>query len=304
MSNDSDMHLKQQLVEATDAVRKKFNTIKRNLSEDQSVLQKFYEPIRSPLETLVQTVKKRRTTSPQKISSTNQLLDSKPMQEETQEVPSQFPFINTPPHSPYMESDALTNLEKFIEAHLYNVKIAHRDYDTLYGVRYDKNKDTFHIGACRVEFRDGNINLFINNKKISGFKLSHELCNMIFLKNPTQVLSNSDNEIFRTILKSTNAAYKNYDIRGGLNVTDSRKSGIVANIISPSRLRPKQGGGINLKTKVYNRKRNVEYVYWNNVKELIDRLKLLWASKMVGHTGHENEISSIIEELREEGIIY
>ena len=36
----------------------------------------------------------------------------------------------------------------------------------------------------------------------------------------------------------------------------------------------------------------------------MDRLRLLWSSKVAGHTGHDNEIMSIIEELWEEGIIY
>ena len=40
----------------------------------------------------------------------------------------------------------------------------------------------------------------------------------------------------------------------------------------------------------------------NKPKELVDRL--LWSSKVAGHTGHDNEIMSIIEELREWGIIY
>lgn len=296
MSEESDMHVKRQLIEATDAVRKKFNSIKRGRVEDQSVLQKFYEPISNPLQTLVQAVKKRKTTSPQKIqtsemSPTGQLFDST--------------FINnTPPTSPYMESNVPISLDQVIEMHLDNIKMTHPDYDNLYGVRYDEDSDTFHMGSRRAEFGDGNMTLFFNNKKIGSFKLTPELCNTIFLKNPPILLRLSDIQTFKKLLTLSNAAYKDYDVRGGLNVTDSKKSGIVTNIMSPPRLRSKQGGGINVKNKLLNRKRNVEYVYWNNVKELIDRLKLLWGSRMAGHTGHDNEILSIIEELREEGVIY
>lgn len=49
---------------------------------------------------------------------------------------------------------------------------------------------------------------------------------------------------------------------------------------------------------------DVDYVHWNDPKELVDRLRLLIESKCVGHTGHDNEINSILEELREDGIIY
>jgi len=48
---------------------------------------------------------------------------------------------------------------------------------------------------------------------------------------------------------------------------------------------------------------SINYVYWDDPNKLVDRLKLLVASKQAGHTGHKNEIVSIIEELREAKII-
>ena len=45
-------------------------------------------------------------------------------------------------------------------------------------------------------------------------------------------------------------------------------------------------------------------MYWNDVNELVDRLKLLVAEKSAGNNSHDNEIMSIIEELREERLIY
>ena len=54
----------------------------------------------------------------------------------------------------------------------------------------------------------------------------------------------------------------------------------------------------------YNTK-PVEYAYWDDANELVDRLRLLVASKQAGNTtSHDNEILSIIEELREAGVIY
>lgn len=50
-------------------------------------------------------------------------------------------------------------------------------------------------------------------------------------------------------------------------------------------------------------KQNI-YEYWDNPNELVERHRLLYASANAGHTGHENEMLSIIEELREAGIIY
>lgn len=45
------------------------------------------------------------------------------------------------------------------------------------------------------------------------------------------------------------------------------------------------------------------FVYWNDVNELVSRLRLLVSSASAGHTGHNNEIISIMEELREADII-
>ena len=44
----------------------------------------------------------------------------------------------------------------------------------------------------------------------------------------------------------------------------------------------------------------IDYVHWNP-NELMDRLRLLEASRQAGHNAHE--ILSIIEELREAGLV-
>lgn len=44
-------------------------------------------------------------------------------------------------------------------------------------------------------------------------------------------------------------------------------------------------------------------MYWNDPNELVNRLRLLVASTSAGHTSHNNEITAIIEELKESNII-
>ena len=48
----------------------------------------------------------------------------------------------------------------------------------------------------------------------------------------------------------------------------------------------------------------MDYVYWDDPNELVDRLRLLLAERSGGNQSHINEIVSIIEELREAGIVY
>ena len=47
----------------------------------------------------------------------------------------------------------------------------------------------------------------------------------------------------------------------------------------------------------------IDYVYWDDPSELVDRLRLLEASRQADHNAHDNEILSIIEELREANLI-
>lgn len=47
----------------------------------------------------------------------------------------------------------------------------------------------------------------------------------------------------------------------------------------------------------------IDYVHWNDPNELVDRLRLLDASRQAGNNAHDNEIMSIIEELCEAGFI-
>ena len=47
----------------------------------------------------------------------------------------------------------------------------------------------------------------------------------------------------------------------------------------------------------------IEYIYYDDLNELVDRLEILIREQNSGHTGHNNEIQSILEELREAGVI-
>lgn len=50
-------------------------------------------------------------------------------------------------------------------------------------------------------------------------------------------------------------------------------------------------------------RRKTQYTYWDDPNELVERLYLLHCSKEAGNTGLDNEIISIVEELREAGYI-
>lgn len=62
------------------------------------------------------------------------------------------------------------------------------------------------------------------------------------------------------------------------------------------------GEGVEKKFIPYTE--NIVYEYYDDVNEIVDRLMLLVSSKGAGNTNHDQEINSIIEELRERGVIH
>lgn len=63
------------------------------------------------------------------------------------------------------------------------------------------------------------------------------------------------------------------------------------------------GNGLLPRFKVTKPNSRTDYLYWDDPNELVNRLKLLVAERSAGNHNHENEILSIIEELREGGYI-
>jgi len=63
------------------------------------------------------------------------------------------------------------------------------------------------------------------------------------------------------------------------------------------------GIGTNIPSAVRLTDNEMDYVHWDDPNELVDRLQLLNASRRADNNAHDNEILSIIEELREAGLI-
>lgn len=89
---------------------------------------------------------------------------------------------------------------------------------------------------------------------------------------------------------------------------EKKKPYIPRALRSSSRLSNKNatGQGLDFTTKQFHKHVGTctnTLTYWDDPNELVDRLRLLASSASAGHTGHNNEIISIIEELREANLI-
>lgn len=136
----------------------------------------------------------------------------------------------------------------------------------------------------------GDSSLIMNKTiiKIKGktFKNTKGLRELILKHNPkTETFNKSDLENYKQILELSK------------NPITRNRSNKYQKIIKP--IFPK-GDGL-LKSTISGNK--VDYKYWDNPNEIVDRLKLLIASTSAGNNSHKNEIVAIIEELKEAKII-
>ncbi|KAL4123055.1 hypothetical protein QTP88_015287 [Uroleucon formosanum] len=155
------------------------------------------------------------------------------------------------------------------------------DIDKTYGPKVQKNG--------RVVLGKKEIDLVDNTLTIEGmsYPLTQGLGNLIFSKNP-KVYTKNDLDAYKSILIQT-SAHLTAD-GGKIKKGGNKYSDIIQNLF-------RSGRGLSMKLQKHN------LVYWNDPNELVDRLRLLLASKAAGNTGVSNEIISIFEELHEAGLI-
>lgn len=161
-----------------------------------------------------------------------------------------------------------------------------KEFDHKYGIRLDTDIEALMIGDSRVNI-DGN-DILVKNRRYRGTQGLYEL---LFKKDPKH-FTEEDITNYRNIVKKTNAHRRHYKSNGQVDGSKLKK---YKKIIAPLVI----GKGVFMQAS----DNKIDYTHWNDVNELIDRLRLLLSSVSAGHTGHINEINSIIEELREARII-
>lgn len=155
------------------------------------------------------------------------------------------------------------------------------DVDKTYGPKKLANGDII-LGNKEVKFNQNTIII-----EGTSYPSTSGLIQLLFLKSPRIYIDN-DLKVYKSILIQTSA----HLTADGATVkkTGKKYSNIISKIF-PS------GGELFMKLQKNN------LVYWDDPNELVDRLRLLLASKAAGNTGVSNEIISIFEELREAGLI-
>jgi hypothetical protein len=157
--------------------------------------------------------------------------------------------------------------------------------DRVYGIRSDGKRWLLGDSPISVE----NDKIIIKGKTFQG---SLGLYELLFLKSPNENFYNAnDLAIYKEMVLLTNAHRQLYEPSKQINSNKGTKY----NSIIKALVNHKTGSGVNLNS--------VRYEYWDDPNELVERLRLLVASQQAGNTSVNNEIISIVEELKEAGII-
>lgn len=318
--------LKQQIVQSAAAVKRKIKMIKDAKNTDSMTLETIFKPIVEPLNVLANRNEKKlhemeadqkpilkkvkNYESDTSYSSSEEINDSNSDKEETEDFDNELDEKSnkTLTVTPSEEHNVSEGSFKSLQSSP-NVKNQSLSWSTSsevmtdvpFGVRNERGK--LMLGKTRV-YDDGNILSIGNHTFVKTLGLKE----LLYKKKPDlDVITDNDLQNYKLLLIDTNAHRRNFDPSKPIN---SNKGFKYMNVIRPmfkfSRINTTSqeslahGKGIQLLKKV---KKNTDYVYWDDPNELVERLKLLFASRDAGNTGLDNEIISIIEELREAGVI-
>ena len=186
---------------------------------------------------------------------------------------------------------------------------AKSNIDNVYGVYFD-DAGTF-LGDKPFDI-DASDNLIVDGVKYAGTRGLYEL---IFKKVPlSSTYTDEDTQTYRNLLLATNAYRRG---RSELGSVLGNRGYKYKHVIAPLIGDVRKGRGVARNSARIPRSTNneriprsmtvtdnaVDYVHWDDPNELVDRLRLLDASHQAGNNAHDNEFLSIIEELREAGLI-
>lgn len=301
-----DENVLRDLIKTKNVLRNKYFQLKTGKMTRETDLEETFKPIVEPLNKLVGNVTKEtkllnddiKTIKPRKLHFKS--FDENEKEEEhnkTRYIPEMDTTDDSILFSTPKNNSSLNKSSSFVKKILSD-----SNRDTTYGPYFDANTNSIKIGKCRFIMNEHDI--VIDDET---FTLTPGLIELLLKKNPRQQIYTSDDlEEYGKILHKTNAHKTNHDSSSRIKSNRGAKytkiiKQLAAGFKNKSEITGKSYSDI---TEMEYTNKNIEYTYWNDPNELVNRLRLLIASKNAGNNNHQNEINSIIEELKESNIIY
>lgn len=294
--------LKTQLVKSVKNIKNKLKQMRHKDEHYELQHKKIFKSLSDPLETLVSL------NNISKNVNANKENIEKCVQNDTPTDDSNLDLEYKPNEFASLEFNTPTKGENYMakvkspQANSKYLQLPNEPFNVTFGVRNDGDK--LFIGNSPITLKTHGENspnkITMVNLPDKSYELTPGLRELLFQTKPdSNIVEEKDKLTYKDILIHTNAHKRGYSPNGQIQGNSGLK---YCKFIKPLFVESnkKQGGNLPVLKKY---KRNTDYIYWDDPNELIDRLKLLVASKNAGNTNHDNEIISIIEELQEAGII-
>ena len=253
-----------------DLIVKEYLELKKNIRDNLLSERTAEQQLQTDLSKIFKPI-----TETQKATSREITEGLKPIKEGIDNLPQ---FITFPPTQPIGEASGEEKSLDFGE--IAKEYLEDPDRDTTFGIRNEEG--LYYIGNKQATIVNNNI--IIGDEKFEG---TPGLWELIMSKN-LEDFSKEDYENYAKLMVKTNALYRDNN---------------------PKSLYPKSSRSDKWRLVKYIWTRRWEYegkgvvVIPSDPNELLERLDLLLASQKAGHTGVGNELVSICDELKRQGVL-
>ena len=284
-------------IETRKRIKDNFVAKKVGEAEYQTGLTKLFKPVTEAQKATAKEITEAQKAAAEKITS--ELL---PIKEGVKELPLKL-FNQVFPSIEFNERDitnlgsiAVNNLKRYFKPNEGDLSTGIRDKD-----------GSFYIGSEPVRIRENNI--IIDNTEYRG---TSGLWNLLTSKNIPDKSEYTPEDLvnYSYIMVKTNTARNKYNPRGQYRGGNNRKMNELIKPFVRELENDNTDNKINFTNKVLEHFELVDENEGEGLKilpsdpnALIDRFDLLFSSKKAGHTGVRNEIVSILDELKRQGVI-
>ena len=285
------------LIETRKRIKDNFIARKVGESEYQTGLTKLFKPVTETQKTTAKEITEAQKAATEKITS--ELI---PIKEGVKELPLKL-FNQVFPSIEFNERDitnlgsiAVNNLKRYFKPNEGDLSTGIRDKD-----------GSFYIGSEPVRIRDNNIT--IDNTEYSG---TSGLWKLITSKNIPDKSEYTPEDLvtYSYIMSKTNTARNKYNPHGQYRGGNNRKMNEIIKPFVRELENDNTDNKINFTTKVlehFGYEVEIEgeglKILPSDPNALINSFDLLFSSKKAGHTGVRNEIVSILDELKRQGVL-
>lgn len=303
------LNIKEQIITSSNIIKNKLKQLRDIEDQNNLELNKIFKPVTEPLTQMIESNQNnvkcdfnvRAVQVPVCLDNVITSTPSKPYNKQSLDEDASTDHVDSDSEY-YTDTDNIDNKD---------VSITKKYLSSLYDINIP-----FGVRKVGEQLKMGNLAV----KIISSHKSDEEPCKikidedeyqltaglkevLLHKKPKLELVTENDKKVYKAILMKTKAHKRDYDNNGQLKGDKGEKyTQIIKPMFITSEVQDnkKVGGSINV-LKRY--RKNTDFIYWDDPNELVERLKLLIASKEAGNTNQDNEIISIIEELQEAGII-